>query len=96
MQCVEAQAGEVSDERPLDQLEPAPQSGTSHDAASSGVGSAVDGVQHRRRASDRARERARLVLERGDHAAYVMATRQVEEGLRRRADWRPADPAPTA
>ena len=30
--------------------------------------------------------------ERGDHAAYVMASRQAEEALKRRAAWSGRDP----
>jgi hypothetical protein len=47
----------------------------------------IDDIAHRRRASDLAQERAIRAAERGDHAAYVMATRQAEEALRRRAEW---------
>ena len=47
----------------------------------------TDGIQHRRRESDRAYERALRAEERGDHAAQVMATRQAEDALRRRAEW---------
>ena len=46
-----------------------------------------DGIQHRRRASDLAQERATRAAERGDHAAFVMASRQAEDALRRRAEW---------
>jgi hypothetical protein len=54
----------------------------------------TDDVQHRRRASDRAQERADRAMALGDRAAYVMATTQIEEALRRRAEWRPASPPP--
>jgi hypothetical protein len=50
----------------------------------------TDYAQHRRRASDRAQERAERAAERGDHAAYLMATAQIEEAMRRRAEWRPS------
>lgn len=49
-----------------------------------------DEVQHRRRESDRAFERATRAVERGDHAAYVMASRQAKDALRRRAEWQVA------
>ena len=52
----------------------------------------TDFIEHRRRASDRAQERANRAAEVGDHAAVVMANAQVEEALRRRADWRPPNP----
>ena len=52
----------------------------------------TDFIEHRRRASDRAQERAIRAAEVGDHAAVVMANAQVEEALRRRADWRPMNP----
>ena len=51
----------------------------------------TDFIEHRRRASDRARERANRAAEVGDYAAVVMANAQVEEALRRRADWRPTN-----
>ena len=47
-------------------------------------------AQHRRRASDRARERADRAMAYGDRAAYLMAMGQANEALRRRAMWRPA------
>ena len=47
----------------------------------------TDDIQHRRRESDRAQERAQRAAERGDHAAFVMASRQAEEALRRRSEW---------
>ena len=53
----------------------------------------TDFIEHRRRASDRAQERAIRAAEVGDHAAVVMANAQVEEALRRRADWRPPNAA---
>jgi hypothetical protein len=53
----------------------------------------TDFIEHRRRASDRAQERAIRAAEVGDHAAVVMANAQVEEALRRRADWRPPSTA---
>jgi len=53
----------------------------------------TDFIEHRRRASDRAQERALRAAEVGDYAAVVMANAQVEEALRRRADWRPPNPA---
>jgi hypothetical protein len=53
----------------------------------------ADYAQHRRRASDRAHERAERAAERGDHAAYLVATAQIEEALRRRAEWRPSTAA---
>ena len=51
----------------------------------------MDDIQHRRRESDRAQERAMRAAERGDHAAFVMASRQAEEALRRRAAWSAQD-----
>ena len=51
----------------------------------------TDFIEHRRRASDLAQERANRAAEVGDYAAVVMANAQVEEGLRRRADWRPTN-----
>lgn len=53
----------------------------------------TDFIEHRRRASDRAQERALRAAEAGDYAAVVMANAQVEEALRRRADWRPTNPS---
>ena len=53
-------------------------------------------AQHRRRASDRAQERAARAAARGDHAAFVMATAQVAEAERRRAEWRPVSPSVSA
>ena len=55
-------------------------------------GAMTDFIEHRRRASDRAQERALRAAEMGDHAAVVMANAQVEEALRRRAEWRPSNP----
>lgn len=52
----------------------------------------TDSIEHRRRASDRAQERAIRAAEVGDHAGVVMANAQVEEALRRRAEWRPTSP----
>jgi hypothetical protein len=52
----------------------------------------ADSAQHRRRASDRARERANRAMALGDRAAYLTAIGQTEEALRRRAEWRPARP----
>ena len=56
----------------------------------------TDEVQHRRRASDRAQERATRAAALGDHAGVVMATRQAEEALRRRAEWGLARPESNA
>jgi hypothetical protein len=53
----------------------------------------ADSAQHRRRASDRARERANRAMALGDRAAYLMAMGQLEEANRRRATWRPARPS---
>ena len=50
-----------------------------------------EGIQHRRREADRAQQRAERAASRGDHAAYVMATAQAEEALRRRAAWQAAN-----
>jgi len=52
----------------------------------------ADSVQFRRRASDRARERANRAMALGDRVAYLTAMGQAEEALRRRAEWRPARP----
>ena len=52
-----------------------------------------DFIQHRRRTSDRAQERVQRAATQGDHAAYVMATSQLEEALRRRAEWLATDSA---
>ena len=52
-----------------------------------------DFIQHRRRSSDRAHERIERASAQGDHAAYVMATSQLEEALRRRAEWLATDSA---
>jgi hypothetical protein len=58
----------------------------------------TDDVPRRRRESDRAYERALRAEERGDRAAYLVATRQAEDALRRRAEWalahRPAGSPP--
>ena len=42
---------------------------------------------HRRRASDRARERANRAMALGDRAAWLTAMGQLEEADRRRAMW---------
>ena len=52
----------------------------------------TDNVPHRRRASDRARERANRAMALGDRAAYLTAIGQLEEAVRRRAAWRPERP----
>ena len=53
----------------------------------------TDDAQHRRRASDRARERANRAMALGDRVAYLTAMGQMEEAIRRRAMWR--RPRPT-
>jgi hypothetical protein len=55
-----------------------------------GGGPMANEAQHRRRASDRALERADRAMTYGDRAAYLMAMGQADEALRRRAAWRPA------
>jgi hypothetical protein len=55
-------------------------------------GGMADNAPHRRRASDRARERANRAMALGDRAAYLMAIGQLDEADRRRALWRPARP----
>lgn len=47
----------------------------------------TEDTHRRRRESDRAEERAIRASQRGDHAAYLMATAQAEAARRRRAEW---------